>query len=319
MKEGTFIRRNKEEWDKFDDYLKGDRVLAPRQAVQSYLKITSDLSHAQTFYPNSEVTSYLNDLAHKAHRDIYKFRRFDSQELKNFVLKVVPNAFYECRRSILWSFLIFTTFIFVGFLSSIYDDTYVRLIMGDAYVNLTKANIEKGDPLGIYGNMQSLPMFSYIGLNNIIVSFRVFALGIFAGMGTIYGLMQNGVMVGAFLHMFYAENLFLLAFTTIMIHGTLELFAIIAAGGGGLELGKAMLFPGTYPRLYALRKAAVRSVYLILGLVPIFIIAAILEGFLTRHYLELGLFVRILVIILSVVLIYWMFFRYPKKLIDGKK
>src|SRR5690606_29099736 len=112
-------------------------------------------------------------------------------------------------RELFISFLVFTISIAIGALSQAHDESFARLIMGDAYVNMTETNIEKGDPMAIYKSMTRMNMFLMITINNIRVSFIVFAGGIFTSLFTGYLLFKNGIMLGCFQYFFYQKGLFL--------------------------------------------------------------------------------------------------------------
>lgn len=313
MKESTFIQRNREDWERYEKHLKGGKQLQTDEAVRLYLKITSDLSWARSFYPKRRLVNYLNQLSSDSHSRVSKFKRYDQNALATFVKHDLPTALREGMPSIKLSLVIFLLFCIAGFFSASADAEFVRLILGDRYVEMTLYNVEQGDPMGIYASMESLGMSAYIGFNNIYVAIKVFALGILACLGTVYALMVNGIMVGAFLQMFAGLDLFGVAFSTIMLHGTLELWAIVVAGGAGIELGKSWLFPGTYTRLHSLKKGAIRAVYIMVGLIPLFVLAAGTEGFVTRQYQSLGPIFRWSIIFLSVLLIYLNYAVYPKK------
>ena len=90
---------------------------------------------------------------------------------------------YEVRKPLFYSFLIFVLAIALGVLSALNDDTFVRLIMGDDYVNMTLKNIENGNPLAIYGDMNETDMFFKITFNNISCSFISFLFWNFTDMG----------------------------------------------------------------------------------------------------------------------------------------
>src|SRR5690606_30694890 len=116
------------------------------------------------------------------------------------------------------SLIIFLTAGLIGTVSSLYDETFVRLIMGDWYVNMTLENIKEGKPTGVYASDDAWDMFLNITFNNIIVSFRVFVLGVFTSVVTGLMLFYNGVMLGAFFTMFYKESLLLQAAPVVMLH-----------------------------------------------------------------------------------------------------
>jgi Stage II sporulation protein M len=104
------------------------------------------------------------------------------------------------------------------------------------------------------------------------------------------------------------------AILAVFIHGTIELSVIVIAGCAGLILGNSLLFPKTFNRWVSLRKGGKDAVKIVLGLMPFFILAAFLEGFVTRHYKTLPLGINITILILSLLLIIWYFIIYPAKL-----
>jgi uncharacterized membrane protein SpoIIM required for sporulation len=291
VREAVFVRLHARAWEEFEREYDGARDVAPEALAEGYVRLTDDLAYARTFYPGSPTAAYLNGLAALVHRRLYRNRREERGRLVTFWTREVPQTVYEERRPLLLSLALFATFVAVGALSAAFDDTYVRLILGDAYVNMTLANIERGDPMAVYKHHDQAGMFVGIAHNNILVAFYCF-LGLFPvgrmalpgfSFGTAYLLMGNGVMLGAFQYFFYEHGVFWESVRTIWIHGTLEISAVVVAGGAGLAMGNALLFPGTYPRLVALRRGAARGMKMVVGLVPVFVVAAALEGFVTRH------------------------------------
>ena len=286
--------------------------LSADRLAQLYIEITDDLSYVKTFYPGSNLIEYLNNLAFNLHNKIYRNKKEDKNRFFEFWKYEVPMAVYNNRSKFKWASSIFIIAIFIGLFSSWKDAEFIRLIMGDSYVNMTLENIEQGDPMAVYKNASEGNMFFGIGINNIRVSFLAFAFGILASVFTGFILFSNGVMVGAFLYLFIERGIFSIAFTTIFIHGTLELAAIIIAGASGIILGNSWLFPGTRSRVDSLKIGAKDAVKIILGLVPVFILAALLESFVTRHYLALGMLGRVLIMVCSATFIIWYFIIYPK-------
>jgi uncharacterized membrane protein SpoIIM required for sporulation len=131
--------------------------------------------------------------------------------------------------------------------------------------------------------------------------------------GTGVILLRNGIMVGAFLAFFFEQSLGLVSLPTILLHGTIELSAIVLAGGAGILLGRSLLFPGTYPRAYSFWKAARRGVKIILGLLPYFVLAAFIEAYLTRHYQVISPGFTLFVIAASFMLILFYFVLFPRR------
>jgi uncharacterized membrane protein SpoIIM required for sporulation len=214
---------------------------------------------------------------------------------------------------VLISFLIFSLSVAIGALSAAHDDTFVRLILGDEYVNETLANIERGDPMAIYKQMGQTEMFLGITFNNVRVSFFVFVAGLFTAFASGFILFQNGVMLGAFQYFFYQKGLLVTSVLTIWIHGTLEISAIILAGAAGIIMGNGLVFPGTYSRLQSFRRAARQGLKIIIGLVPIFILAGFLEGFVTRMTGIPDIF-KIAIILGSAIFVFIYFIFIPLKI-----
>lgn len=269
----------------------------PDRLRELYVLLIDDLSYAKTHFHGSSLSAYLNQLAVAAHQQIYGTRRERRGRLPQFFLREVPETFYAGRRFFGYALLIFLGSIAMGWLSGILEPDFLRLILGDGYVNQTIYNIEQGDPMGVYGDSRSDAMFFMISINNVRVAFIAFILGIFGGIPTALLLLYNGIMVGAFLQFFLQYELLGTAVTTIMLHGAIELTAIVVAGGCGLMLGSAVLFPGTYSRGTFLVMQARNALKIIIGVVPFILIAALIESYVTRLYQDLSDIVRILLIV----------------------
>jgi uncharacterized membrane protein SpoIIM required for sporulation len=122
---------------------------------------------------------------------------------------------------------------------------------------------------------------TWIMTNNISVGFMTFAGGILAGLGTIYLLFFNGLQLGVVGTACAQARMALDLWSFVAAHGALELPSIFIAGGAGLRLGTGMLFPGIYTRRDSLARAAVDSIRLVAGTVPLLVIAGTLEAFLS--------------------------------------
>jgi uncharacterized membrane protein SpoIIM required for sporulation len=156
-------------------------------------------------------------------------------------------------------------------------------------------------------------MFLAIALNNIQVSFLIFVAGFLASIGTVWFLFRNAVMLGAFQYYFFEKGLGLKSVLVIWIHGTLEISSVIIAGAAGLILGNSIIFPGTFKRIVSLKRGARDGAKLLIGLVPIFIAAAFLEGFVTRHS-TMPVIVSVFILTASIAFIIWYFVIYPIRL-----
>ena len=285
----------------------------PDEMATNFIQLVDDLAYAKTFYPTSRVTHYINSLAARIYLGIYQNRKEESNRIVNFWKRDLPLTIRKHHGVILFSFIIFAVFFSVGFFSSMKDDSFVRQMLGDDYVNMTEENIESGNPFGVYQSGSSFLMWVGFMINNIMVSLMYFVRGIAFGVLTITALMKESVRIGAFEYMFYAKGLGGQAVVTILLHGLLELTAIIIACAAGIILGKSFLYPGTIKRLDALRQGAKDGVKIVIGLMPVFAVAAFFEGFVTRHY-KMPLYLSLSLLAVSATFVIWYFIVYPIRL-----
>jgi uncharacterized membrane protein SpoIIM required for sporulation len=309
VREGLFIKKNKERWEK----VQYETPVSADEMARDFTLLVDDLAYAKTFYPSSKVTKYINSLAARIYLTIYRNRKEESNRLIRFWKIDVPVAVYKHRRTILVALVIFFLFFSVGFFSSSSDPAFVREVLGDNYVELTQRNIEQGNPFGIYQDENSFVMWIRIMVNNILVSFIYFFRGIVIGIPSLIALGQESIRLGAFEQMFYAKGLGGQAVVTVLIHGMLELTAIIIACAAGVVMGKSYLFPGTKRRLDSFRSGTKDGIKMVIGLIPIFMVAAFFEGFITRYY-KMPLPLSLFILFVSGSFIVFYFIIYPYKL-----
>lgn len=120
-------------------------------------------------------------------------------------------------------------------------------------------------------------------------------------------------MLGSFEYYFFSKGLGLQSIPVIFLHGTLEISAIVIAGCSGLVLGSSLLFPKTYSRWHSLVKGGRDGMKIVFGLIPVFIAAAFLESFVTRHT-TMPLVISYIVLLLSLTFMVWYFIIYPIQL-----
>lgn len=310
MREVAFIKQNKEKWLDFENAIFGKTLKNPDELASLYIHLVNDLSYAQTYYPKSKTILYLNNLAAKAFQKIYKTKREDTNRFVHFWKIEVPMIVYHYRRYVFYAFALFLSFIAIGALSAAYDDTFVRLILGDNYVNMTLENIEAGDPVAVYKSGSNWGSAFGITLNNLYVGMLSFIYGVFGGIGTGYVLINNGIMLGAFQFFFYREGVFWESVRGIWIHGSMEIFAIVIEGAAGLILGASILFPKTYSRLTSFKIGMKDGVKILISTFPFTVLAGILEGYVTRYSNTMPnwLSVGIILITLSIISFYYLIY-----------
>jgi uncharacterized membrane protein SpoIIM required for sporulation len=309
MKETRFIAQNKEKWAESESLLTNP-VKDPEKLSNLFTQVVDDLSFSRTYYPNRSVRVYLNKIARQYFSLIYSHKREKRNRFLLFWADELPQIVIYARRPLLISLVVFLLAAGIGIFSAYKDPDFTSTILGKDYVTMTQQNIDAGDPMAVYKKSHQVDMFLGITLNNLLVAFRTYVFGVFLAIGTLAILLYNGVMVGCFQFFFIERGLFVESALTIWLHGTLEISSIILAGGAGLTLGSGLVFPGTYSRLQAFQLSAMRSLKLMLGISPIFVLAGIIESFLTR-YTNVPDFVRLLLILLSAAFIIGYFVIYP--------
>jgi len=306
MRESLFIKKNLSRWKKYQEEPTDD----PDEMAERFVSVLDDLSYAKTFYSFSKVTRYINGLAAGIYHRIYQNRKEDVGRFQLFFKYELPLLFRKYHRLLLFTLCFFLLFCIIGAFSSAHDETFVRGVLGDEYVNMTERNIANKDPFGVYKDGNPILMFFQIAYNNIMVSFYCYLGGIFLGVGSLYLLMRNGVMLGVFQYIFFSHGLGWKSILVIWIHGTLEISSIVIAGCAGIIMGKSILFPGTRKRLDSLRKGAKDGIKIMVTLIPVFIVAAILESFVTR-YTGMPLVLSLFILLASLAFILGYFIFYP--------
>ena len=309
MREAVFLRQNQERWQQYEQR----PPAGPDELAARFVALTDDLAYAQTFYPTSPTTAYLNGLTSKVHQRLYANKRQDRGRFARFWAVELPLVVARHHGTLAFTALLFVLFTGLGALSAAYDDSFVRVVMGDSYVNQTIENIRRGDPMAVYKQEGETLMFLSITANNIYVALSIFVQGVTLGIGTLVQMFRTGLMLGSFQYFFYHYHVLQASVLTIWIHGTLEISAIIVAGAAGFVMARGLLFSGTYGRGEAFRKSARDGLKMAVGLVPIFIVAGFLEGFVTRHT-EMPVAASLAIIGSSAAFIGWYFVVYPRRL-----
>ncbi|MCC3357281.1 stage II sporulation protein M [Bacillus sp. REN16] len=285
-----FVKQHRDEWKRLEQLIS---TLHKRRKSRTsneinefhrlYQKCAGHLSYSQTYYPNEEVTPYLNGLVSKAHNLLYKDQVSSFGQIRYFFSTKFIGLLLEQWKFVAVAFVLFTLGAVGSFFSVLQDPLHLFSILPAEI-----AQSVDPDYLGSQdGAVDSSLMSASIMTNNIQVAILAFASGITFGLLTVYILIYNGIIIGALAGLFwhYGESYDFWAY--IVPHGMIELTAIFIAGGAGLLMGYKLLVPGPYTRGYQLKVQAKRSVQLLLGTIPLFIIAGIIEGFITPATISL--------------------------------
>lgn len=265
-----------------------------RQMHEDYRQSAADLAYAQTHFPGTETAAFLNRLIAEAHGELYGAAPRRLAAMWAFFARGYPRLVRRNVRPIALAAAILFGAVALGYLLAFVDYPLARLFLPQMYRDLAGDPTEQGARQAQNVLATLAPILSAgITVNNIQVSLIAFAGGMTFGVMTVYSMFQNGMLLGVLAGVFTKAGQALPFWSLIVPHGALELPAIVLAGGAGLMLGRALLFPGDLPRIEALRRVSGEAVRIVLGTIPLFMVAGIVEGFVTpRSYpaaLKLGL------------------------------
>jgi uncharacterized membrane protein SpoIIM required for sporulation len=324
MREARFIKKNVDKWNQYQREETND----PDEMADRFVTLLDDLSYAKTFYPKSKVTRWINGIAASIYQNIYQNKAQRFSRIILFWKYELPLLFRRYHKVFLFTFLLFVSLVFTGIISSVTDPEYARDFFNHevqpGYYDKTISAIQAGDPFGVYKDNNPFSMFVRIAYNNISIAFKAVVFGVLFGIGTIFLMWTNGIMLGCFQYIFFSQGLGWQSVMVIWIHGTLEISSIVIASCAGLILGFGWLFPGTYTRRQSFIRSAKDAMKICICLVPFFIVAAFFESYIThlmsntfeRNSVNIGLPVPVSIMILagSLYLIIWYFVLYPNRL-----
>ncbi len=322
MREILFQKQNKAKWEELESALENLRSVKPDNLADNYVELVNDLSFAKTHYPDSHTYAYLNSLAGRYHQAIYTNKKEPGNRFKEFWITELPLTIKRNFKFIALSLAVITIFTLIGGISAWNDENYVRVILGDRYVDMTMQNIKDGHPMNVYGQTREDVMFLLIALNNVLVAILSYVSGVALHLGgaafipmpmfgTLFFIFKNGVMLGAFHVFLMQQGVFGKSILSIWTHGTLEILTFIIQFAAGLILGYSILFPKTLSRAESFKRGAKDGLKIIVGTLPITIFAAAVESFITRHVQNISPLPAIIWIGLCFLFMFWYFIYYP--------
>ena len=295
MTETQFIAKNEARWKQLEAFnqtlqRKGTRALSRievRAFAEVFRAVGYHLAYAKTHFPSGTSLPYLTHIVGVAHNYYYVREKGGISAVKNYFLYRFPEV---SRRA--WRYAVLAAALFMA-----------GMVFAFVYVAADISRFDQIFPWEFYGGdmgdgevIWDYPLMSAVIMtNNIRVSIMALAFGITAGIGTVWILFYNGLIVGALaahVAVTGAPRDTLIFWSLILPHGVPELAAIFLSGACGLMIGKALLMPGNYTRKDAVIKYAKEASLLIPGIVAILIVAALIEGFFTplgvSPYFKLG-------------------------------
>jgi uncharacterized membrane protein SpoIIM required for sporulation len=278
-----WIEKRKQYWEHLEQLLdqtqrRGIRSLDRgelRELGLLYRQAASDLAVLRADTSSVHFARYLNQLLARAHNTIYSGKKTSAVSILHFFRDTYPEVFRRNLPYCLLALALFLAGAFAGSVLTLQDPDFQLKVLGPQMVE----TIRKRE-MWTHSIVAIKPVASSaIMTNNLGVAFTTFAAGITAGLGTIYMIVFNGVMIGVIGMACYLSGMSLQLWSFVAPHGVLELPAIFIAAGGGLRLASGLLFPGVLPRKESLARAGREAVQLLLGCVPVLFVAGIIEAF----------------------------------------
>lgn len=283
----TFLEQRQPGWQQLETLLDRTRKNIQGLSAQElatlgrlYQATTSDLALAQRDFPNHRVTLYLNQLIGRAHAHIYQGEPLRWRWLVDFYQQTFPRLYRALLPYTILSFGLFILPALLAFFLVWHNPDLIYIIEGPGIAGLVQ-KVEEGQMWTEIAPSVRSAASSVILTNNIQVTFLTFAGGITAGLFSAWIVLSNGLSIGAIFGLLQAHQMSGGLAEFVVAHGFIELSVIFMAGGCGLYLGDGLLRPGLQRRTEALIERGRLGVRMILGCVPLLVLAGLIEGFIS--------------------------------------
>jgi uncharacterized membrane protein SpoIIM required for sporulation len=292
LTEAAFVSRRQRDWDHLDNLTrtvqsKGLRKLDASELAQLsplYRDVCADLSRAEAARYSAPLLDYLQGLTAAAHTVVYghaRGRRIGGPAGSSpfrAALEAFPRAVRRHRVAMLVAFVLFFLPFFGGLLATLVDPSFAMRIVPESQLRPLVEAYRQGFEGGRGAGTDALMAGFYVN-NNVGIALRCFATGLAFGVGSAFYLVENGLATGAIMGYVAAKGAGGNILTFVVGHGSLELGAIVLAGGAGLALGWSIVAPGERTRIASLQRAARSVVVIVFGAAVMLFMAAAVEGF----------------------------------------
>jgi uncharacterized membrane protein SpoIIM required for sporulation len=280
-----WLEKRRPYWDELEKLLaqcgaSGIRALNRRELRSLsllYRQVAADLSILRQDQSGQIYATHLNRLLARAHNIIYIGKRESTLGILLFFSRNYPQIFQRNFNYVLAAFIVFLAGGVAGLLATLYNPSFQLQVLGPGMVDTIEHH-----KMWTHSVVAIKPIASSaIMTNNLSVTFMTFAMGITAGVGTLYMLFFNGLLLGVVGTACWLNQMSLQLWSFVVSHGVLELPAIFIAGGAGFRIAQGILFPGLLSRKDSVQVAGAEAIQLLLGTIPMLVIAGILEAFLS--------------------------------------
>jgi uncharacterized membrane protein SpoIIM required for sporulation len=289
MKQSQFERHYHAEWQSFSqtlDALESRKKPSPASIAEfptAYRRICQQLALAQARGYSTHAIDNLQRLVQRGHQQLYRHRSPLAGRLLGFLLGGFAQLVREQWRYVAAASLLFYgSLLGMGVLVLAFPELVFSLIDPEQLEQMEAMYDPDARRLGRFGERGSSDdwvMFGYYVMHNIGIAFQTFAGGLLFGLGSLFYLLFNGLIIGAIAGHLTGIGYHQPFWSFVIGHGAFELTAITLAGAAGLKLGGALIAPGRLTRGEALRLAAAKSIRLIAGATFMLLIAAFIEAY----------------------------------------
>lgn len=289
-----FLDQNKDNWQRLEDLLSmmsgsglGDLTrVEVREFGELYRRAAADLAIARAETRDPKLINYLNSLVIRAHGRIYQTESEGGSLIVRFFAEDLPRTFRKNWRFMAIAFGVFFGFAVFGFVATWIDTDFTHFVMLSGITE----QITSGREWWLRLNDANQIGASSILSNNILVTFRVFAMGALLGIGAFFDLAFEGARLGSVFAACYKLNPpFGNSLASFVVgHGVIELSCIFFCGGAGMMIGYSIISPGDLSRGQALKKKGMEAAKIVIGCACFLVVAGIIEGFLSPSSLPPG-------------------------------
>lgn len=274
------------------------------QFTSAYRQAATELARVRAFSPDKRLAEFIEQSVATAHFAVYRRRRPSAASVLSAAVFGFPAVVRKHWKYHVAALLLTFGAAAIAFWAVTTDPNTYYLFLGRDLAGGRDPSASReflASTLGPQETSADMDVFfsQFLFTHNTRVAFLCYAMGILLGLPTLYLLIKNGLMLGAFTALFVDKGLAIPYFAWILPHGVPEFGAIILCGGAGLMLGHRLLNPGKRARKEALREAAADASVTALGCVPLLLMAGLIEGIFRQSHasteLRYGLFLLMLV------------------------
>jgi uncharacterized membrane protein SpoIIM required for sporulation len=292
VKQQHFEARFARQWQDFEQHLKeledsraGFATAKRESLLHDFPRWYRQICHLHAMaierHYSSTLIQRLEGLVTRGYQVLHRPRPGTTRELIRFVVHDFPVAVRAEWRMVALATLLFLGPGVLSLIAVLIDPAFIYALVPVEAVDQLEASYRvDNERFGLQrGASTDLMMFGHYIRHNIGIAFQCFATGLLWGIGSMFFLVYNGVVLGAMSAHIINLDYNVTFFSFVISHGSFELTAIVLAGAAGLKLGLSLLLPGRQRRVDALKSACVPASRIIAGVILMLVMAAFLEGY----------------------------------------